>query len=83
MFLFQKVSCLRLLKSFSPESFTPKGHGGGDDDLDTDTQLQPVKRGQITEQVLELPIEQQIYDMIDASGSKGVILNEVCHFYWL
>ncbi|KAJ0700699.1 putative B-block binding subunit of TFIIIC, tfc3, extended winged-helix domain-containing protein [Helianthus annuus] len=66
------VNCLRLLKKFSPETFMSKGHGGGDDD-----HVKPVKRGQITEQLFELPIEQQIYDMIDAEGSKGLTLNEV------
>ncbi|MDV3199468.1 MAG: hypothetical protein Q8874_02745 [Sweet potato little leaf phytoplasma] len=55
-----------------------KSHGGGDDDVDTE-QLPKVKRGQITEQLLELPIEQQIYDMIDAEGSKGLIIHEVCN----
>ncbi|KAD2021891.1 hypothetical protein E3N88_42009 [Mikania micrantha] len=72
----KEVSCLWLLKSFSPETFMPKSHGDGDDDLDTEQPLK-VKRGQITDQLLELPIEQQIYEMIDAEGSKGLILHEV------
>ncbi|KAL8189135.1 hypothetical protein R6Q57_029396 [Mikania cordata] len=72
----KEVSCLRLLKSFSPETFMPKSHGDGDDDLDTEQPLK-VKRGQITDQLLELPIEQQIYEMIDAEGSKGLIVHEV------
>ncbi|XP_023749005.1 uncharacterized protein LOC111897275 isoform X1 [Lactuca sativa] len=73
----KEVSCLRLLKTFSPKTFVPKSHGGGDDDLDTEQQVKLVNSGQNTEQLLELPIEQQIYDMIDAEGSKGLILNEV------
>ncbi|KAI3803697.1 hypothetical protein L1987_31857 [Smallanthus sonchifolius] len=73
----KEVSCLRLLKNFSPETFMPKSHGGGDDDLDTEQQVKLAKRGQITDQLFELPIEQQIYDMIDAEGSKGLTLNEV------
>lgn len=83
LFALQEVKCLRLLKKFSPDTFMLKGHGGGDDDLDTEQQFKPVKRGQITDQLLELPIEQQIYDMIDAEGSKGLTINEVCHLYWL
>ncbi|XP_071686100.1 uncharacterized protein [Rutidosis leptorrhynchoides] len=68
----KEVNCLRLLKTFSP-----KTHGAEDDDLDPEQQVKMVKRGQITEQLMELPIEQQIYDMIDAEGSEGLILNEV------
>ncbi|KAI3512502.1 hypothetical protein L1887_19818 [Cichorium endivia] len=62
----KKVRCLRLLKTFSPET-----------NLDTEQQIEPVHRGQVTEQLLELPIEQQIYDMIDAEGSKGLISIEI------
>ncbi|KAJ9559703.1 hypothetical protein OSB04_004863 [Centaurea solstitialis] len=72
----KKVSCLRLLKKFSSKACAPKSRGGGDDDLDTEQQIKP-KRGQITEQLMELPIEQQIYDMIDAEGTKGLTINEV------
>ncbi|KAL4560086.1 hypothetical protein LXL04_032234 [Taraxacum kok-saghyz] len=72
----KEVKCLRLLKKFSPKTFLPKSHGDGDDDHDTE-QVKLVNRGQITEQFLELPVEQQIYDMIDAEGSKGLILNKV------
>ncbi|KAD3068691.1 hypothetical protein E3N88_36571 [Mikania micrantha] len=71
----KEVSCLRLLRGFSPETLMPKRHVGGHDDLDTEQPLK-VKRGQITEQLLELPIEQQIYDMIEAEGSKGLIIHE-------
>lgn len=69
-----------MLKKFSPTTRASKSHGGGDDDLDTEN-VKLVKRGQITDQLFELPIEQQIYDMIDAEGSKGLILNDVCHLY--
>lgn len=79
LFLFQKVNCVRLLKKFSPETFVPKSHGGGDDDCETEQHIKRVKRARITNQLMELPIEQQIYDMIDAEGSKGLIINEVCH----
>ncbi|GKB03885.1 B-block binding subunit of TFIIIC [Tanacetum coccineum] len=73
----KKVICLRLLKKFSPETFVPKSHGGGADDLDTEQHTKRGKRAHITDQLMELPIEQQIYDMIDAEGSKGLIINEV------
>ncbi|GKD84307.1 B-block binding subunit of TFIIIC, partial [Tanacetum coccineum] len=72
-----KLNCLRLLKKFSPETFATKSHGGGDDDLGTEQHVKLVKRGQVTEQLMELPIEQQIYDMVEAEGAKGLIINEV------
>ncbi|KAJ9559704.1 LOW QUALITY PROTEIN: hypothetical protein OSB04_004864 [Centaurea solstitialis] len=72
----KKVICLRLLKKFSPKSFAHKSYGGGDDDIDAEQHVKPAKRGQITEQLMELPIKQRIYDMIDAEGSKGLLLNE-------
>ncbi|CAK9179892.1 unnamed protein product [Ilex paraguariensis] len=74
----REVSCLRLLKEFSPKSFEPKTPGCGYDDLDTEQLAKMGKRGQITEQLVELPIEYQIYDMIDAEGSKGLTITEVC-----
>ncbi|GJW44523.1 B-block binding subunit of TFIIIC [Tanacetum coccineum] len=73
----KKLNCLRLLKKFSPETFATKSHGGGDDDLGTEQHVKLVKRGQVTEQLMELPIEQQIYDMVEAEGAKGLIINEV------
>ncbi|KAL0415050.1 UNVERIFIED_CONTAM: hypothetical protein Slati_3336900 [Sesamum latifolium] len=36
-----------------------------------------LKRGQITEQLVELPIFRQIYDMIDAAGSEGLTNTEL------
>lgn len=65
---------MRLLKKFSPKHFEPKSSRLGDDDLDAE----PLKRGQITEQLVELPIEHQVYEMIDAAGSKGLTVLEVC-----
>ncbi|KVH97908.1 B-block binding subunit of TFIIIC [Cynara cardunculus var. scolymus] len=63
----KKVICLRLLNKFSPKSYAPSiSCGGGHNDLATEQQVKPAKRGQITEQLMELPIERQIYDMIDA-----------------
>ena len=75
---------MRLLKEFSPKSFEPKTPGCGYDDPDTEQLAKMGKRGQITEQLVELPIEYQIYDMIDAEGSKGLTITEVCAFFsWL
>lgn len=71
----KEVSCLRLLKSFSPKNFEPRTSQNGDDDVSAE---HFGKRGQITDQLLELPIEHQIYDMIDAEGSKGLTITEVC-----
>ncbi|THF99185.1 hypothetical protein TEA_010636 [Camellia sinensis var. sinensis] len=73
---FPAVNCLRLLKSFSPKNFEPKTTGLGDDDPDTEQPVKLGKRGQITDQLVELPIEHQIYDMVDAAGAKGITITE-------
>ncbi|XP_077214427.1 uncharacterized protein LOC143849324 isoform X2 [Tasmannia lanceolata] len=72
------VSCLRLLKKFDAKEFQPKTVVNAYDDFDTEQPIKCGKRGQITEQLVELPIEHQIYDMIDAEGSKGITVAEVC-----
>ncbi|OVA13387.1 B-block binding subunit of TFIIIC [Macleaya cordata] len=72
------VSCLRLLKKFDEKHFLPKPVPCGSDDVDTDQPLRCGNRGQITEQLLELPIEHQIHDMIAAEGTKGLTVTEVC-----
>ncbi|XP_068654207.1 uncharacterized protein [Aristolochia californica] len=64
------VKCLRLLKKFEPSC--------ENDDLDPDQPTQCAKRGQITEQVVELPVDQQIYNMIQAAGQHGILVTEVC-----
>ncbi|VYS49448.1 unnamed protein product [Arabidopsis thaliana] len=61
--------CLRLLKSFSPEDFNYS------------RKKQLLKFGRSfkkTEQTLELSIDNQIYDMVDAQGSKGLAVMELC-----
>jgi general transcription factor 3C polypeptide 1 len=73
----KKVDCLRLLKKFSPKHFEQKVSGWQPDDLNTEQPVKLRKRGDITEQLVELPIERQIYDMIDAEGSKGLLITEV------
>ncbi|KAF6169917.1 hypothetical protein GIB67_034309, partial [Kingdonia uniflora] len=69
---------LRLLQKFDPKNFLPKYLGCGYNDLDADQPVQFRDGGQMREQLLELPIEYQIYDMIDAAGSSGIPVVEVC-----
>ncbi|XP_073118562.1 uncharacterized protein [Henckelia pumila] len=72
----KEVNCLRLLQSFSPSNFDPKFQGCRQNDNDTEQSMTLVKRGLITEQVVELPILRQVYDMIDSEGSKGLTNTE-------
>ncbi|XP_022853182.1 uncharacterized protein LOC111374704 isoform X2 [Olea europaea var. sylvestris] len=74
----KEVNCLRLLKKFSPSYFEPKSHGRGHDSIDMEQPINLGKRGQATEQLVELPILRQVYDIIDAEGSKGLTITEVC-----
>lgn len=69
---------MRLLQTFSPSNFNPKFQGCRQNDNDVEQSTTLVKRGQITEQVVELPILRQVYDMIDSEGSKGLTNTEVC-----
>ncbi|TKW40477.1 hypothetical protein SEVIR_1G248400v4 [Setaria viridis] len=62
------VRCLRLLKKFDPNEFQPKS---------TASTYKFGKQGQATDQVLELPFENCIYDMISAQGTKGITLVEI------
>ncbi|OEL15716.1 hypothetical protein BAE44_0023265, partial [Dichanthelium oligosanthes] len=62
------VRCLRLLKKFDPSEFQPKS---------TASNYKFDKKGQATDQVLELPLENCIYDMISAQGTKGITLVEI------
>ncbi|KAF5201539.1 B-block binding subunit of tfiiic [Thalictrum thalictroides] len=72
------VSCLRLLKKFDPKYVQPKNSGFASDDFETDEPLKCGQRGQTLDQLLELPLEHQIYDLIDAEGTKGITIHEVC-----
>ncbi|KAJ7951536.1 putative B-block-binding subunit of tfiiic protein [Quillaja saponaria] len=58
--------CLRLLKPLA------SGSGG------EGQKLKCGKKCQISEQLVELPIECQIYDMIDAAGPDGLSSKEMC-----
>lgn len=65
---FQVVRCLRLLKKFDPVEFQSKS---------TTQDYKIGEKRQATDQVMELPLENCIYDMIKAEGSKGITLVEV------
>ncbi|KAM6598206.1 hypothetical protein CsatA_008730 [Cannabis sativa] len=69
--------CLRLLKSFAPQSLDPKTLECVDDDF-KEEQVRFGKKCQVNDQLVELPIEHQIYDLIDAAGSQGLTVMEVC-----
>lgn len=70
------VPCIRLLKSFDPRSFQAKASNSGSDDFELET-VKGTKRGQATEQLAEIPIDHQIYNMIDSEGSKGLTVTEI------
>ncbi|XP_074313192.1 uncharacterized protein LOC141648427 [Silene latifolia] len=66
------VSCLKLLKKFSPKLFEHKTTDCENDNLESEKQVQN------TEQLVELPLEEQIMDIIDAEDSKGLLGVEAC-----
>ncbi|CAK7356535.1 unnamed protein product [Dovyalis caffra] len=68
--------CLRLLQKFSPKNFESKTRGCGED-CDNEVLVKFGKMTQQTDQLVELSLDQQIYDLIDAAGSKGVTFTEV------
>lgn len=70
------VQCIRLLKSFDAKAFHPKPPNNGNDDYELES-IRKAKRGQATEQLVEIPIDHQIYDMIESEGSKGLTVTEV------
>ncbi|EFJ16205.1 hypothetical protein SELMODRAFT_421838 [Selaginella moellendorffii] len=62
--------CLQLLKPFNDlEQQSPAGDG--------DIELKGPKRGQVTQQLVDLSVDQQIYNMIDDEGADGVTMMEV------
>lgn len=70
MHFWQVEYCLRQLKTFSPQAF------GCVDDIG-DEQIKFGRKCRSSDQLIELPIEHQIYDMIDAAGSEGLTVMEV------
>ncbi|KAK6264270.1 hypothetical protein SCA6_019704 [Theobroma cacao] len=69
--------CLRLVKKFSEKNFEPKLLGF-DDHLDKGQQLKFGRTLRNVDQIVELPIDNQIYDMVDAEGSEGLPAMTVC-----
>lgn len=71
---------MRLLKKFSRNHFERKPSGLRDD-MDAEESIQLGKRGQITDQVVELPIMHQAYDMIH--GEERLASHEVSPLFLL
>eukprot|EP00252_Welwitschia_mirabilis_P006392 TRINITY_DN17273_c0_g1_i1.p1 TRINITY_DN17273_c0_g1~~TRINITY_DN17273_c0_g1_i1.p1 ORF type:complete len:1948 (+),score=400.33 TRINITY_DN17273_c0_g1_i1:193-6036(+) len=69
--------CIRLLKSFDPRDFNSKAAIVSADVRDMEP-IKGTKRGQVTDQVVEIPIDYQIYDMIDNAGFRGLTVSEMC-----
>ncbi|KAB2085857.1 hypothetical protein ES319_A05G426300v1 [Gossypium barbadense] len=69
--------CLRLVKSFPEKNFEPKLLRC-DANLDKGQQLKFGKSILNVDQIVELPIDNQIYDMVDAEGSEGLPVMTVC-----
>lgn len=47
------------------------------DNFDNENLIKIGKRGHITDQFVELPLEHRIYDMVDSEGQKGLTISEV------
>jgi general transcription factor 3C polypeptide 1 len=62
---FQIEACLRLLDPITTES--------GNEDKNSDS----GNVCQVTDQLVELPIEHQMFDIIDTAGSDGITIKEV------
>lgn len=73
----QVLPCIRLLKPFDPKSFASKTNAVNADEVGLESHPKGTKRGQITEQVVELSMNRQIYDSIKQGGSDGVAVTEV------
>ncbi|XP_050381184.1 uncharacterized protein LOC126798301 isoform X2 [Argentina anserina] len=70
-------SCLRFVENSSPIRVEPRTVVHVDDDFVEEKHVKFGKRCKITDQLVELPIEHQIYELIDAAGSEGLTRNEV------
>ncbi|CAN1785476.1 hypothetical protein LINPERHAP1_LOCUS16885 [Linum perenne] len=73
----QVERCIHLLKKFCPKLFETKQLRGSRA-CDENRQLKFGRKPKLNEQLLELPINQQIYDLIDENGTDGAIGIEVC-----
>ncbi|KAM7264039.1 hypothetical protein ACFE04_001722 [Oxalis oulophora] len=67
--------CLRLIKEFSQKNYESKLL---ENSSNGKHQMKFGRKPKNSDQVVELPIENQIYDMIDAEGPNGLTLLEVC-----
>ncbi|KAH7414897.1 hypothetical protein KP509_14G017100 [Ceratopteris richardii] len=71
------LPCIRLSKPFDPKAFISRDSRGNLDQTESDRSTRGTKRGQITEQVAELSINRQIYDIIKQGGPEGVPVTEI------
>ncbi|KAK2643837.1 hypothetical protein Ddye_019032 [Dipteronia dyeriana] len=69
--------CMHLLKKNSLKEFEQNSLECGDN-TEKEQQMKFGRRSPKNEQLVELPIEHQIYDMVDAEGSEGLTVIEVC-----
>ncbi|KAJ1702050.1 hypothetical protein LUZ63_001829 [Rhynchospora breviuscula] len=65
----KEVSCLRLVRSFNEDEIQSK--------LGISNSKGKGKSGEVTDQFVELPLEQRLYDLIESEGSKGITINEI------
>nr|XP_011467426.1 PREDICTED: uncharacterized protein LOC101308114 isoform X2 [Fragaria vesca subsp. vesca] len=70
-------SCLRFVENSSPTRVDPRTVVHVDEDFVEEQNVKFGKKCKITDQLVELPIEHQIYEIIDAAGSEGLTRNEV------
>ncbi|KAJ4824978.1 hypothetical protein Tsubulata_014352 [Turnera subulata] len=68
--------CLRLLKKFSPLTLDSRTRANADG-CDEKEVMKFGRRIQGSEQLVELSLDQQIYDIIDAEGTQGTTYMEV------
>ncbi|KAI5056476.1 hypothetical protein GOP47_0028294 [Adiantum capillus-veneris] len=71
------LPCLRLLKPFDLKAFNSKDNRANSEQTESDRSARGAKRGQITEQVAELSINRQIYEIIKQGGTEGVPVTEI------
>ncbi|KAJ3706471.1 hypothetical protein LUZ61_010176 [Rhynchospora tenuis] len=65
----KEVSCLRLVRSFNEDEIQSK--------LGISNSKGKGKSSEVTDQFVELPLEQRLYDLIESEGSKGITINEI------
>ncbi|MCO5578627.1 hypothetical protein L7F22_032471 [Adiantum nelumboides] len=71
------LPCLRLLKPFDLKAFNSKDNRVSSEQTESDRSARGAKRGQVTEQVAELSINRQIYEIIKQGGMEGVPVTEI------